>query len=97
VPSDIYSQEYQSWCRVILVTSRGAELSSWELWGRGDPDLAALGNLAELQRAAQRIDAHLVLTDICAALVVLLDLSGLGEALSWEIHAAGQRPKSPGD
>jgi hypothetical protein len=61
------------------------------LRGRGDPDLAALGNLARWQLAAQRIGAYLVLTEICAAFAALLDLSGLGEALSWEIRAARQR------
>jgi ABC-type transporter Mla MlaB component len=97
VPPDLHSQEYRSWCRVTMVTWPGAELGSWELRGRGDPDLATLGHLVRLQLAAQRSGAHLVLTEMCSALATLLDLSGLGEALSWEICAAGQRPGSPTD
>jgi hypothetical protein len=50
--------------------------------GAGDPNLLVLEGLASFHLAARRRGARVVLDDVCAELVVLLELTGLaGEML----------------
>jgi hypothetical protein len=79
-------REDRPWCRVSLVTSRGEVLADWEIQGTGRPTIRTIGQLAGLQLAAQRADAHLVFTDVSPDLADLLEFCGLREGANWEIR-----------
>ena len=73
---------------VVLVCGPD-EVVSWPLTGDGRPDLSAVDALARLELAARRLGCSIRLRDVCADLVGLLDLVGLGECLEVGGKAEG--------
>jgi ABC-type transporter Mla MlaB component len=65
------------WCQVTILGPEAERLASWPLSGAGCPDLAVVEGLARLQLAAHRHGNRVMLTEVCAELLELLDLVGL--------------------
>jgi hypothetical protein len=65
------------WARIVLVGSTGTELAEWVVEGVGAPDLAVVEAVARWQLWARRAGGAVLLRDVGADLLALLDLAGL--------------------
>ena len=68
----------QRWCTITIVAPDGAELVNCELRGRGDPDLRAVDDVAQVALLAKRLGGHVTLRTPAPRLRELLELAGLG-------------------
>ncbi len=104
-PSKSVMTVVQLWCRVTVVGPDGAELGSWVLKGRGEPELGAVDDVARLTLLARRLGGAVVLTDLSPPLRALLELSGLGVEVEGQSEIGkeplrvqeGQEEGHPGD
>jgi hypothetical protein len=66
------------WCRVRTIAGHDAATeSSVVIAGAGEPDLAAVDELARVLLGAKQLGSRLVIEDLAPELAELLDLAGL--------------------
>ncbi|MGH3931450.1 MAG: hypothetical protein ACRDTF_15940 [Pseudonocardiaceae bacterium] len=76
---------------MVVLIQGDAEVASWPLTGWGRPDLAVVDELARWQLTARRLGCSIRLRDVCGELSELLDLVGLGAAMTGlRFEAGGQ-------
>ena len=79
------------WCQVTIVGPEGEEIAHCRLEGCGDPNIAAVDDVARLVLLASRLGGETVITDLSAELRALLELTGLRSQLDGlRVEVEGQ-------
>jgi len=71
--------------QLFIVRSDGSRVVVW-LLGAPNPDLSVVDVIARLQLEVQRDGGHMQLGEVSASLTELLELTGLGRQLGWQIE-----------
>lgn len=91
------TDQLERYCRVTLLGPAGEPVGAGHLEGRGPPDMATVGAVAQLALAAVRAGGRLVVDDVAPDLGELLRLAGLhGATTSLVVRfTAGGDPGHP--
>ena len=78
----------QCWCRVTVRGPGGVLVGGFVLEGPGDPDLAAVDDVARVALQAARLGGGVTLRDVCPAMRALLELAALGVEVEGQAEVA---------
>jgi len=70
----------------------GAVLGGFTLEGPGDPDLAAVDDLARVALQAARLGGRITLREVSPAMRAMLDLAGFGVEMERQAEPAEESP-----
>ena len=85
----------QRWCRILVVGADGVALVDHVLEGVGDPDIDAVGHVAQVALLATRRDGVVLLREVSDAMRDLLELAGFELRLRVEVERESERGEQP--
>jgi hypothetical protein len=83
------------WCRITVIGPDGEELEEWTLSGPGRPDLAVVDLLARVRLLCGRDGRAVVVGELSAALVELLELAGLRGEVGGQVVGQPEEREDP--